>query len=54
MLKENVPLMRVILTSIIMAFVGLVLMGIKGAILAYIGTLLLFLVFWAIRKYRDQ
>jgi hypothetical protein len=53
MLKENIPLMRVMLTSIIIAFVGLVLAGIKGAILGYIGTLLLFLVFWAIRKIRD-
>jgi|WetSurMetagenome_2_1015567.scaffolds.fasta_scaffold166022_2 hypothetical protein len=53
MLKENVPLMRVILTSIVVAFVGLVLAGIKGAILGYVGTLLLFLVFWAVRKIRD-
>jgi hypothetical protein len=53
MLKENIPLMRIILTSIIVAFVGLVLAGIKGAILAYVGTLVLFLVFWAIRKFKD-
>jgi hypothetical protein len=54
MLKENVPLMRVILSSVIMGFVGLVLDGVKGAILGYIATLLVFLIFWAFRKYRDQ
>jgi hypothetical protein len=53
MLAENVPLVRVILTSIIVAFVGLVLVGIKGAILGYVGTILLFLVFWAVRKIKD-
>jgi hypothetical protein len=54
MLKENATLMRVILSSIIIAFVGLVLDGVRGAVLGYIATLLVFLVFWAVRKYRDQ
>jgi hypothetical protein len=53
MLSRGSAIVRVILTSVIVAFVGLVLAGAKGAILAYIGTLLLFLVFWVIRKIKD-
>jgi hypothetical protein len=53
MLKENQPLVRIILLALVVAFVGLVLMGIKGAVLGYIATLLVFLIFWAIRKFKD-
>jgi hypothetical protein len=53
MLKENQSLTRIILTAFIVAFVGLVLDGIRGAILGYVVTLLVFLVFWAVRKFKD-
>ena len=54
MLKQNQTLTQVIVWSIVAGIVGLVIGGVGGAIFGYIGTLLIFFLFWAFRKFSDQ
>jgi hypothetical protein len=54
MLKENETPLKVILLSLVISFVGLILDGVRGAILGYIATLLVILIFWVFRKFMNQ
>jgi len=53
MLKENETPLKAVLLSLVMAFVGLILDGVRGAIFGYVGTLLIILIFWIFNKFRN-